>query len=72
MASIHVRLWKYVLGDEWLTPLWGENHEGNWHGYKNIGNEKDGELVEESLNQMKRGRPTVRPSGRSTKLSHQQ
>ncbi|RFU26295.1 hypothetical protein B7463_g10056, partial [Scytalidium lignicola] len=58
MAGAHVRLWKYMLGDERLTPLWGENHEGDWQEYKDIGNEEDGQLVEESFNQMKAWTPT--------------
>jgi len=39
-----------MLGDERLTPFWGENHEGDWQEYKDIGNDEDGQLVEESFN----------------------
>ncbi|KAF8859339.1 hypothetical protein BDZ45DRAFT_673305 [Acephala macrosclerotiorum] len=58
MAGAHVRLWKYMQGDERLTPFWGENHEGDWQEYKDIGDEEDGRLVEESFNQMKARMPT--------------
>ena len=58
MAGAHVRLWKFFLGDERLIPFWGENHEGDWQEYKDIGNEEDGRVVEETFNQIKAWTPT--------------
>jgi len=42
-----------MLGDKGLTPFRGENQEGGWQEYKDIGNQEDGKLVEESFTQMK-------------------
>jgi len=58
MAGAHVRLWKYMQGDDSLTPFWGHNDEGDWQQYKDIGIDEDGRLVEDSFNNMKGWTPT--------------
>ena len=58
MAGAHVRVWKYMQGDKRLTPFWGENFEGDWEEYKDIGHDEDGMMVWETFNEMKLWPPT--------------
>jgi hypothetical protein len=72
MAGAHVRLWKYMQGDSGLTPFWGDNNEGDWQQYKDIGNDEDSRLVEDSFNNMKGWTPTPHAGQTSSDYSSRQ
>jgi len=72
MAGAHIRLWKYMQGDDNLTPFWGNNKEGDWKQYKDVGVDEDSRLIEDSFIKMKAWTPTPHTGQTSSDYSSHQ
>ncbi|TAQ90662.1 hypothetical protein B7494_g961 [Chlorociboria aeruginascens] len=63
MAGAHIRLWKCEVGHANLKSMWGNAAKADWTQYKDVGNDQDAQLLEQTFAYMKSVTPDSRADG---------